>query len=1146
MIDTMSIVKRLAGAGIQLQLQQGKLITRAEKGAITRELAALIKDSKAALLEFLQARAELNTTRTPAVSVATPAQREQLSHAQRRLWLIDRLMQGTSAYNMPTAIRIEGRLDQHALERAFNAILERHAVLRTVYYEHEGQLRSRVLPDARIMIEAIDLGALEGEAQHAELLRRIGSESQRRFDLAREPSLRAALLHLSAASAVLLVNMHHIAADGWSVGVLVREFEHFYTAFSQGRPSTLAPLTLQYADYAAWQHQWLESNLDRQLQYWREQLQDLPQQHALRLDYPRPRVPTHCGEVLHANIPADVSRQLALLCQERGATLFMALQLLFAVLLARCSGSNDIVVGTPIAGRTRPELEELIGMFVNTLVLRTRVDAARTFDTALQEAIRTTTAAYQNQHVPFDVLVETLRPQRTVAESPLVQIMFVMQNTARVRIDLDGLALSSIELPYVTAKLDLTLNVAATEAGLVTSWEFNTDVFARSTIERLAQHYVRLISSCVAQPHLPLGELQMLDAAEREQLLHGFNATQAEYPQVCLHELFEAQVRRTPQAIALEYQSQQLSFAALDARANQLAHYLRAQGVGPDTRVGLCVERSLEMVIGILGILKAGGAYAPLDPSYPTQRLAYMLEDCAPAVLLLQSSVQGMLPWQGKSLCLDTQWDEVAQYPSSTLSPAQLGLTLEHLAYVIYTSGSTGKPKGVMNHHRGLVNRLWWAQQEYQVGPADRLLQKTPFSFDVSVWELLLPMLSGARLVMARPGGHLDPQYLSEVLQERQITMVHFVPSMLEVFLEQPLPAGGYPALKRILCSGEALPHALQVRCQERLPAVELHNLYGPTEAAIDVTAWHCVADSYPGRVPIGRPIANTQIYILDGSGEPVPVGVVGELYLGGVGVARGYLNRAELTQQRFIPDPFSPDPQARLYKTGDVGRWLPEGVIEYLGRNDDQVKIRGFRIELGEIEQQLRQSPAVQAAAVIAQASGSGDQQLVAYVVLHPEQLAARSEAQWLEELRQGLQARLPQYMVPSGFMVLPALPLNPSGKLDRRALPRVQAGAEGVHVPPTTPTEQALVQIWAQLLKREEHQVSAHASFFELGGHSLLAVRLIAQIRTQLSVELSIHQVFELPRLVDLARRIDEKQVMLQLRAARKQAGVVARGWL
>ncbi|MGK3959181.1 non-ribosomal peptide synthase/polyketide synthase [Sorangium sp. So ce118] len=1038
-----------------------------------------------------------------------------LSFAQQRLWFLDRLEPGSAFYNVPAVVRLSGWLDVDALARSLQEVVRRHEALRTAFPTTLGGEAHQAIASAfEVCLPVVDLQAFAEPAREAEMHRRAVEEGQKPFDLAKGPLLRTTLLRLGEQEHVLLLTMHHIVSDGWSLGVLVRELGALYEAFSNGVASPLPELPIQYADHAVWQRAWLSGEvLEAQLAYWRQQLSGAPPALELPTDRPRRAVHTYRGAALPVALPRELSTALAALSRREGVTLFMTLLAAFQVLLHRYTGQDDIVVGSPIAGRTHPQTEGLIGFFINTLVLRTDLSLQPTVRELLGRVREVTLGAYAHQEVPFEKLVEELSPARDLSRTPLFQVMFVLQNAPMPALVLGDVELAPVETEQTTAKFELTLAFGETEEGLRGALVYNTDLFDAATIERMAGHYQTLLEGLVAEPGRRVSELPLLTEAERQKLLVTWNATEAEYPRdACIHTLFEAQVEETPDAVALVFEGQQLTYRELNARANQLAHRLRRLGVGPDVLVGLCVERSLEMVVGLLGILKAGGAYVPLDPTYPRERLTFMLEDTGVPVLLTQERLAARLPeHRAHVLALDTGWDCIAgERQDNPLS----GAVPDNLAYVIYTSGSTGRPKGVMNTHTGILNRLSWMQKAYALTEHDRILQKTPFSFDVSVWEFFWPLMVGARLVLATPEGHRDSGYLVRLIAEQKITTLHFVPSMLAAFVEE---AGleHCLSLKRVFASGEALPPRLVDRFFERSGA-ELHNLYGPTEAAVDVTFWACRAGEVS--VPIGAPVDNVQIHLLDEQMQAVPVGVPGELYIGGVQVARGYLSRAGLTAERFVPDPFHPSPGARLYRTGDLARRRADGVIEYLGRLDHQVKVRGFRIELGEIESALGQHPSVREAAVVVREDAPGDRRLVAYLVAREAPLPAVSE------LRSYVQSKLPEYMVPAAFVELSALPLTPNGKVDRKALPapdQAQTGQGSTFVAPRTPVEEVLAGIWAEVLHLE--RVSVRDSFFDLGGHSLLATQVLGRLRPVFGVDVPLRALFDAPTVAGLATHLE-----------------------
>ncbi|SFW19223.1 non-ribosomal peptide synthetase [Pseudomonas sp. NFACC10-1] len=1022
-----------------------------------------------------------------------------LSYAQQRQWFLWQLDPQNTAYIIPAALRLRGSLDIAALEHSFSALIARHETLRTTFRQ-QGEQALQIIHPPRALILSVE-SLPSGQTLEA----CVQQEMQRPFDLEQGPLLRVRLLNLNTDEHVLILTQHHIVSDGWSMPIMVDELVRLYEGYSQGREVSLTALDLQYADYALWQRTWMEAGEQaRQLDYWKQQLGDQQPILELPADYPRPVVQSHAGARLAVELEPALIDGLKQVARQQGVTLFMLLLASFQSLLHRHSGQSDIRVGVPIANRNRAETEGLIGFFVNTQVLRAEFDVHTTFNELLQQVKYTALQAQAHQELPFEQLVEALQPQRSLSHSPLFQVMFNHQSQASADVRaLPGLQVEALLPDSYPAQFDLTLNTAEHDGGLSAGLTYATALFDPRTIERMAGHWLALLQAICANAAQRIAEVPMLDVAERQQILHDWNATAADFPnEACLHSLIEAQVRATPDAPALVFATEQLSYVQLNARANQLAHRLRESGVGPDVLVGICVERSLELVIGLLAIIKAGGAYVPLDPDYPEDRLAYMMQDSGIGLLLTQTALLARLPVQVQSLCLDQDGDWLEGY--STANPVNLSHPL-NLAYVIYTSGSTGKPKGAGNSHRALVNRLHWMQKAYKIDGSDTVLQKTPFSFDVSVWEFFWPLMTGARLAVALPGDHRDPERLVQTIREHQVTTLHFVPSMLQAFMTHP-QVESCDTLRRVVCSGEALPAELAAQVIKRLPQAGLYNLYGPTEAAIDVTHWTCSADDILS-VPIGQPIDNLKTHILDDGLLPAAQGVAAELYLGGVGLARGYHNRAALTAERFVPDPFDEQGGGRLYRTGDLARYRDAGVIDYAGRIDHQVKIRGLRIELGEIEASLLEHDSVHEAVVI-DVEGPSGKQLAAYLVVghHDDQLR--------DALKVCLKESLPDYMVPTHFIVLDRMPLSANGKLDRKALPKPDASQlQRQYVAPCTEQEQQMAAIWADVLKVE--RVGLSDDFFELGGHSLLATQLISRIHTGLGIDIPLRLIFEKPQL-------------------------------
>jgi len=1088
---------------------------------------ANLSPAKKALLEL---RLKQNRCHEQAIARRPSRDSAPLSFAQQRLWFLNQLEPESPAYNESRAYRLNGVLHMTALQKALDQIVARHEVLRTNFVSVDGNPTQVIAETRPVELPRIDLSAWPESGREAEARRLLLENVRRPFDLSREAMLRVMLLCLDEQEHILLVVKHHIASDGWSSGIFWQELADLYRSLIAGGSSALPELPIQYADFAVWQRNRLQGDiLEAQLAYWKKQLDGVE---SLRLptDRRRSATSTSPGAKQSLTFPRELSDGLKALSRQQGATLFMTLLAAFQTLLNRYTGQTDIAVGTPIAGRTRLEVEKLIGFFVNTLVLRTDCSNDPTFRELLDRVKQKAVDAYAHQELPFEKLVEVLQPERNIGGSPLFHVTFQVQNTPRSSNDLPGLTLSPVEVASGTAKFDLSLSMREEPDGLKATLDYNTDLFDGETISRMLGHLQVLLDGIVTDPDRPISALPILTEPERHQLLVEWNDTKREYPKdKCIPGLFEEQAEKTPDAAAVVFEGEQLTYGELNARANQLAHHLRKLGVGPEVLVGICVERSLEMVVGLLGILKAGGAYVPLDPEYPKDRLAFQLEDTRARVLLTQERLLAALPeHDGRVICLDRDWAEIAR--ESEANP-ESGVTAENLAYVIYTSGSTGKPKGVMIQHRALSNHMLWMQERFPLDRVDCVLQKTPFCFDASVWEFFAPIMAGARLALARPGGHQDGAYLINTIANQQVTTLQLVPSMLRMLLAED-GLERCQNLKRVFCGGEALPVELREQFHGRLGG-ELHNLYGPTEATIDATCALCDRASPPHTVTIGRPIANTQVYVLDPDLQPIPIGVPGELYIGGECLARGYLNRPKLTAEMFITHSFDGEPARRLYKTGDLARYLSDGNIEFLGRIDNQVKIRGYRIELGEIESVLCQHPGVMEAVVVAREDVPGDKRLVAYLV-------AASQNSSVSELRGFLKAKLPEYMIPSASMFLESLPLMPNGKIDRKSLPapdRHRDGLEQAYVALRSPTEEILAGIWAEVLKIE--QVGIHDNFFELGGHSLLATRVVSRIRDSFRIDFPLRRIFETPTIAGLAEWLEKAK---STGSSANLAGIVA----
>ena len=1095
--------------------------------------------------------------RTLAPAERIPAQprttdRFPLSFAQQRLWFLDQLEPGSASYNIPLALRLTGPLDLAALERSFHTIIRRHESLRTVFAVDpvSGDPVQIIRPFEPLPLSLVDLSALARDRREDEIQQRARGEASQPFDLTTGPLVRVVVLSLAADEHVILLTLHHIISDGWSMGVIVRELVTLYSAGPGA--GALPPLPIQYADYAIWQRQWMAGEIhQRQLSYWQQQLGGSLPVVALPTDRPRPAMQTFNGALERLTLEPALLARLQALSAETDATLFMTLLAAFDVLLYRYTHQEDVLVGTPIAGRQQTETEALIGFFVNTLVLRTRLRGELPFRELLRRVRETALQAYANQDLPFELLVDELRVERDMSVSPLFQVLFVLQNTPLPALELPRIALNVVDIDNDTAKFDLTVSLHEERGGLTSIFEYNTDLFDRATIQRMAEHWRTLLASIAAAPDQPLDDLALIGADERERLLRTWNASAAPYPrEMCVAQIFERQAARTPDAIAAAWvqddRIDELSYAELDARANQLAHYLQRLGVGPDTPVALYLARSLDLLIALLAALKAGGAYLPLDPSYPAERLHFMLADARAPVVLTSAALSERLPEvSARIVRLDRDAEQIAAEPRTA---AHSAATPENLAYIIYTSGSTGQPKGVAMPNRALINLMTWQLPNTVIpGPA-RTLQFAPISFDASFQELFTAWGKGDTIVMITEELRRDAVALLHLIRDQAIERLFLPFVALQQLAEVATQLDLLPtSLREIMTAGEQLQSSRPiVELFKRLPGCTLHNQYGPSEAHV-VTA-HTLSgapEDWPALPPIGRPISNTQTYLLDARMQPAPLGVVGELYLGGHNLARGYLERPALTAERFVPDPFGGEPGARLYRTGDLARYRADGEIEFLGRNDQQVKIRGYRIELGEIETAIQQHPDVQAVVVVAQTgarpdASTADTRLAAYVVpgeprTNREQRADNKGTAELgnngvtdhrsltaDHLRSFLRERLPDYMIPTAFVELAELPRTPSGKIDRRALPAADYDQRDAasYVAPRTPEEQALAALWADVLGVD--QVGIHDNFFMIGGHSLLATRLMARLRATEQIDLPLRCLFETPTVAGLAQQI------------------------
>jgi amino acid adenylation domain-containing protein/non-ribosomal peptide synthase protein (TIGR01720 family) len=1089
-------VSYLNSLGIKIWLEGDQLNYRAPKGVMNPDLKNKLLGRKSEILTFLEeAKSATDSSFEPILSIER-SKELPLSFAQQRMWFLYQLESQSPFYNEGFQLRSQGVLNVEVIGQSINEIIHRHEILRTTFPAVDGKPVQVISPSLALAIPILDLQGLE----ESEVQQIVTKEARQPFDLNNGPLLRVTLLRLGSESHLLVLIMHHIITDGWSMGIFIQELSLLYRAFTLNSPLLLAELPIQYADFAVWQRQWLTEEVQKQqLNYWKQQLAGAPPLLELPTDKPRPAVQTFCGATQEFQIDRNLSEQIKIFSQQSGATLFHTLLAAFVVLMFRYSGQDDICIGSPIANRNRREIESVIGFFVNTLVLRHQIEGNPSFSEFLSQARQVATSAYTHQDVPFEQVVEALQPERSLSYNPLFQVVFVLENFLLDTLELPDVTLTPQFIERGTSQFDLTLAVWDTKEGLIGWWEYNSDLFEPDTIARMTSHFQTLLAAIIANPNQPIGELPLLSQQERHQLLVEWNDTYTPYPKSkCIHELFEEQVEKTPYAIAVVYEDESLTYQQLNLRANQLAHYLQTLGVGAEVLVGICVERSPLMLVGLLGILKAGGAYVPLDPAYPQERLAFMLEDAQVSVLLTQESLVPTLPpHKAQVICLDSN-----RAFSTSKENLPHTTTTGNLAYVIYTSGSTGRPKGVQIEHRGLLNLVFWHQQAFAVSSVDRVTQVAGVAFDACGWEIWPYLTAGASIHFPDDETRLYPEQLRDWMLLKAITISFLPTPMAEKMLSLNWPPNA--ALRTLLTGGDQL---------HQYPSTshpfEVVNNYGPTENTVVTTSGTVPKRQQALSPAIGRAIANTQIYVLDSRLQPVPIGVTGELYISGESLARGYLHRLDLTAERFIHNPFAPE--GRLYRTGDLVRYRADGNIEFLGRIDNQVKIRGFRIELSEIEAILTQHPQVRDAVANAREDIPGVKSLAAYII--PESTQPTSN-----ELRQFLKSKLPSYMVPASFTFLEALPITPNGKVDRRALPlpEFEFDESTGFVSPHTHTQEVLAKIWRDVLVLKK--VGIHDNFFELGGDSIISMQIIAKAN-QSGLKLTPKQLFQHQTIAELA---------------------------
>jgi amino acid adenylation domain-containing protein len=1075
---------------------------------------ATLSPAKRALLEL---RLQQGRSGTPAnMTISRRANRDSapLSFAQQRLWFLSQLEAESSAYNERSALRLDGHLDVAALRGALNAIVERHEVLRTTYgITDDGEPVQRIGAAGDIELPVIDISEV-AENRRDDEVQRIAAELRGRpFDLSKDMPLRLALIRLSPRSHVLVEVKHHIASDGWSSGIFSHELAALYNSLSQGRPNPLSALPIQYADYSLWQREWLQGEvLEKQLAYWKGQLKDIPVL-ELPMDRPRSALANHAGAKKTLILSETLTDRLKALSNQQGVTLFMTLLAAFHVLLHRYTGQDDVAVGSPIAGRTRSETEGMIGFFVNTLVLRAKLSGNPTFKEVLARTRETALQAYEHQDLPFEKLVEDLHPERDQHQTPFFQVMFAVQNVPRANLDMPGLKVAPVEIDSSAAKFDIFAAFIEHEREMLLRLVYRAELFEAATIERMLGNFQTLLEGIVANPEQRIGELPLLTEAEKHQILVQWNGTKRDYPSdKSIHQLFEEQVEKSPDGVALVFERHPVTYRELNGRANQLAKYLQRRGVGRGALVAICLDRSVELIVGLLAILKAGGAYVPMDPDYPADRLEFLLRDTGAAVLITEQKMLAQIPVRDVEIVLlDRDAREILNERDDNLD-RDVAATGDDLAYVIYTSGSTGNPKGVEVCHRG-VNRLLFGVDYARFGAGETFAHLAATSFDASTFEIWGALLHGAKCVLY-PQRIPAVKELGDFLHEHKVTTLWFTSSLFNVVIDQAPEA--LANVRQLLIGGEALsvPHVR--RGLALLPHTQIINCYGPTESTTFTSCYGIPLglDASAVSIPIGRPIGNTQVYLLDSRLAPVPVGIAGELYIGGAGLARGYLSSPQLTGEKFIANPFTDEPGAKLYKTGDLARYLPDGNIEFIGRIDNQVKVRGFRIELGEIEAVLAQHSEVKECVVLARETSPGEKHLAAYVV------PAGQQAPQAGELRNFLKTKLPDFMLPSTVSFLDSLPLMTNGKVDRKSLLGLSVepcGQNHGYVAPRNDLEEKLAVIWSAALRVE--RIGIHDNFFELGGHSLMAVRVVSEVEKRMGKYVPLALLFRFPTIAQLA---------------------------
>lgn len=1096
------LLARIRNKGISMWLEGDRIQYQAPKGVMTKELLNEIGQKKQAIIDFLKQAEYLKNADDEMEKLTEYPSHQPVSYTQQSLWFFDRMNKGNALYNISNAFLVRGKLDEGCFAKAINMVAKRQESLRTIFAEEEGRPVRRILETSVFTMEIDDLSQMEESAQREHANKIINEKAWEPFDLETGPLWKVRLIRLGSEEQIIMLTIHHIIADAWSNRIFLLETIEAYGIISEARGTELPKLEFVYSDFVSWQRKRLTNNqlVKPLLSYWKTKLEGY-ETLMLPTDRERPLNQSFSGRAEIYRLPESLSEKIRECCLKKDVTMNMYLLAGFEILLSKYSGQTDIVIGSVVANRAREELRQMIGFIMNTIVIREDLSGSLSVDDLLEKVKKTTLDAYTYQELPFDLLLEEIRPERHASRTPVFQVMYIHQSVEGTLPMGSGLEFTDIQIASKIAPFDMRLSTSETPEGILCTLDYSDALYKASTIKKFLRHYGRILETMCSVGQGLIQEICMLSEAERNAVIEGLNQTDRAYSfDKTIHQLFEQIAAADGERIALQFEGREMTYRELNLRANQLARLLREKGVAKEIPVGVCLERSFELIIGLLAVLKAGGAYIPIDTGYPKDRVTYIINNAGANIFITDKSHKVMLGEEGKEIiCIEDYGEALGQFDGSDLN---IFVAMNDCAYIIYTSGSTGEPKGAINTQIGFLNHKLWMQDAFQVGKEEVYLQKTPISFDVSVWEIFLPLITGAKLVLAKPNGHKDPMYLVKLIEEQEVTIIHFVPSMLHAFLEEP-DAEHLGSLKKLIVSGEALDYSLLVKAKEKL-AIPVYNVYGPAECADVASMWECDLNYKDRIIPIGKPISNVRIYILDQNRNPVPKGISGEIYLGGIGIGRGYINNKTLTKECFHQDKFVPY-DAYMYKTGDLGKFLEDGNIAYLGRSDFQIKIRGMRIELGEIEKNVQNYKGIKNSAVVVWEKENKSKHLAVYYTEYQENEVDKVS------LRKELAKHLPEHMVPHYYKSLKELPLNTNGKLDRKALPEpenIGSSNKDTFTPPENEVQRKIAEIWKEVLEVEE--VGIRDNFFEIGGHSLMLIQVYKKLKETFVKEFSLIELF------------------------------------